>query len=405
MHVSDPAASPLPTRIALSSIAAFWALYFAVLSFRAVAIYHDHYGFDSRAIVSGAGIGITILFYLILRRVPIARLTLCITVAAGLAAPAAILYSVVNYSVFLHSKLEKWEMPAKPAPPPSPMRAPHGATTSRPGAVPAPAPPAPPAAPAMTVGTMTEAKSMSPVADIADQAANGYFFFVSWAALYLALCYAAQLGAVERRAAQLQAAAQSAELRALRYQVNPHFLFNTLNSLSSLVLTGKRDEAERMILNLATFFRTSLTGDPTEDVPLSDEVQLQRLYLDIETVRFPERLVVEIDLPDSLRSACVPGLILQPLVENAVKYGVSRSKRPVTIRIVARAIHNMLHIAVEDDGAPIDAGQDHGTGVGLRNVRDRLAARYGDEARCSWGPRDGGGFAATLQLPIVHHDC
>ena len=244
----------------------------------------------------------------------------------------------------------------------------------------------------------------SPLSDIVDQAGNGYFFFLAWAAIYLALCYAARMGALERRTAELRAAAQSAELRALRYQVNPHFLFNTLNSLSSLVMTGKKGEAERMILNLSTFFRTSLTGDPTEDVPLSEEITLQRLYLDIEAVRFPERLIARIDVPEILRSACVPGLILQPLVENAVKYGVSRARRPVTIRIHASSEAEVLRLSVEDDGDPV-AETGGGTGVGLRNVRDRLAARFGDAAHCHWGPRAGGGFAVRIAMPLVRHGC
>ncbi len=336
---------------------------------------------DARAIVAGAGIGLTIVYYLLLRRVPIARLGLCITVAGLLAIPASFAYSTVNYYAFRHSKMEeeqeKWPKPAT----------------------------APAGQPAMSVGPMKSHEDMTMFGEIADQAANGLFFFVCWAALYLALRYAAQLGALERRAAELQAAAQSAELRALRYQVNPHFLFNTLNSLSSLVLTGKRDEAERMILNLATFFRTSLTGDPTEDVPLGDEIQLQRLYLDIETVRFPERLAVAIDLPDALRGACVPGLILQPLVENAVKYGVSRSRRPVTIRIRAEAVGTTLRLTVEDDGDPMETGIVQGTGVGLRNVRDRLAARYGAEGHSLWGRRPEGGFMVSLQMPLVRDGC
>jgi LytS/YehU family sensor histidine kinase len=337
----------------------------------------------ARAIVSLAGIGITILYYLILRRIPTARMGMCITVAALLAAPCACVYSTVNYYAFRQSAMEEEG------------RSKHAATAAVAVA----------AQPAMTVGKMKSHDEMSILGEIADQAANGYFFFASWASLYLALRYAAQLGAAERRAAQLQAAAQSAELRALRYQVNPHFLFNTLNSLSSLVLTGKRDEAERMILNLATFFRTSLTGDPTEDVPLGDEIQLQRLYLDIETVRFPERLTVEIDLPDTLRGACVPGLILQPLVENAVKYGVSRSRRPVTIRITARDEQGQLRLTVEDDGDPMENNVVQGTGVGLRNVRDRLAARYRADAHCLWGRRPEGGFSVTLQIPLVRHGC
>jgi two-component sensor histidine kinase len=394
MTAPDAALPPLSPRIAIVSIVAFWSLYFAILSFRALAIYNDHIGLDIRALVSLASAGITFLFYLILRRVPIARLGLCITIAAFLAAPSAFLYSTVNYYAFLDSKMSKEDYPAHSAP----------AAPTAPVAVPGMmAPPMPPAA-AMTVGTM-EKKKISVVGEIADQAANGYFFFCSWAALYLALCYAARLGAVERRAAQLQAAAQSAELRALRYQVNPHFLFNTLNSLSSLVMTDRRDQAEQMILNLATFFRTSLTGDPTEDVQLAEEIQLQRLYLDIEAVRFPERLAVAIDLPATLERACVPGLILQPLVENAVKYGVSRSRRPVTIRIRAQEQQGKLQLIVEDDGEPVGEDGVHGTGVGLRNVRDRLAARYGAEGRSLWGRRPEGGFMVTLEMPLVRDGC
>ncbi|WP_239025809.1 sensor histidine kinase [Sphingomonas paeninsulae] len=245
-----------------------------------------------------------------------------------------------------------------------------------------------------------------PLQAIADQAANGYFFFIAWAALYLALCYSAKIGALERRTATLHAAAQSAELRALRYQINPHFLFNTLNSLSSMLLGGKRDEAERMILNLATFYRTSLTGDPTEDVRLSEEITLQLLYLDIEKVRFPDRLLVKIDVPDALLSACVPGLILQPLVENAVKYAVSRVKRVVTIRIAAQEVATGLSLTVEDDGDAIYVDAiEGGIGVGLRNVRDRLTARYADEATCHWGPKSDGGFAIVLKLPLVRDGC
>ena len=101
--------------------------------------------------------------------------------------------------------------------------------------------------------------------------------------------------------------AQEAQLRALRYQINPHFLFNTLNSLSSLVLSRRTDAAERMMMNLSTFFRATLSADPTEDVRLGEEIKLQRLYLDIEQVRFPDRLSVEVDLPDALpRLACRP---------------------------------------------------------------------------------------------------
>ena len=111
----------------------------------------------------------------------------------------------------------------------------------------------------------------------------------------------------QRRLADAESAAQAAQVRALRYQVNPHFLFNTLNSLSSLVMTGRTDRAEAMLLALSTFFRTSLSLDPTADVSLAEEIDLQRLYLDIEKVRFPDRLQVEIDVPARARAGAAAG--------------------------------------------------------------------------------------------------
>lgn len=247
-------------------------------------------------------------------------------------------------------------------------------------------------------------KELSVIGQIADQALNGYFFFAAWGALFLALSYASAVRAAEREAASYRAAAREAELRALRYQVNPHFLFNTLNSLSTLILKDHRDEAEKMVLNLSTFFRTSLTADPTEDVVLAEEIRLQRLYLDIEAVRFPERLIVEIHVPQELSNACVPCLILQPLVENAIKYGVSRAKRPVTVRITARQDSHGLVLSVEDDGEPLGDDQKlHGTGVGLRNVSDRLQARFGEEAACRYGPLANGGFGVTLFMPLIRN--
>ena len=247
-------------------------------------------------------------------------------------------------------------------------------------------------------------KELSVLSQIGDQALNGYFFFAAWGALFLALSYAAAVRVAEREAASYRAAARDAELRALRYQVNPHFLFNTLNSLSTLILKDQKDDAESMILNLSTFFRTSLTADPTEDVVLAEEIRLQRLYLDIEAVRFPERLIVDINVPPSLADACVPCLILQPLVENAIKYGVSRAKQPVTIRIAAREDSHGLVLSVEDDGEPLgDDVKLHGAGVGLKNVTDRLKARFGGEAACRYGPLANGGFGVTIFMPLIRN--
>jgi LytS/YehU family sensor histidine kinase len=234
---------------------------------------------------------------------------------------------------------------------------------------------------------------------IADFSVSWFFFFVAWSGLYVALSYATRVRQIERTASLYRAAAQSAQLRALRYQINPHFLFNTLNSLSTLILRKRNEEAEKMIMNLASFFRTSLTGDPTEDVTLAEEIRTQRLYLEIEQNRFPERLRVTIDIPPELEQALVPGFILQPIVENAIKYGVSRSIDPVTVAIRARAEGGELLISVVDDGCPSFEAP-AGTGVGLKNVTDRLATHFDGAAAMIFGPRAEGGFRVDLKLPL-----
>jgi LytS/YehU family sensor histidine kinase len=206
----------------------------------------------------------------------------------------------------------------------------------------------------------------------------------------------------ERRAAGAEREAREAQLRALRYQVNPHFLFNTLNSLSSLVMARRAEEAETMIVNLSAFFRSSLALDPAEDVTLADEIGYQLLYLDIEKVRFPDRLRVETDIPADLAAARVPPLLLQPIVENAIRHGVARSRDTVHVAIRAREEDGRLILIVENDATPVGPGRDDpGTGVGLVNVCARLAARYAGQADCEHGPLDGGGYRVTISLPLL----
>ena len=406
-------ARTLPPRPVLISIVGFWLFYFAIVTLRALVLWPGDQieMMWRRAAVTLASMAVTWIFYRLLRPWQDRGLRHAALAAALLAIPAAIIYSTANWYAFddidqKHKQEHKVTKVVVRSPSHRPTLPQFPETDSESNAVPEPpAPPEPPQVTMIQVGSPhSDDEQMTPIQAIADNSANGYFFFIAWAALYLALCYAAEAQMLERRTAQLRGAAQAAELRALRYQVNPHFLFNTLNSLSSLVMTGKREEAERMILNLSNFFRTSLSGDPTEDVPLSAEIQLQRLYLDIEGVRFPDRLLVKVDLPERLRNACVPGLLLQPLVENAVKYGVARSRRPVTIRLAALEDSGGLVLTVENDGEPGGVrAEEQGTGVGLANVRDRLAARFGDRASCRWGPLPGGGFRVTLTMPI--HGC
>ncbi len=238
---------------------------------------------------------------------------------------------------------------------------------------------------------------------LTDVALGRYFLLIAWAALYLALGNGEQLRAAEYREGQFARAAKAAELRSLRYQVNPHFLFNTLNSLSALVMVGRAEQAERMIQSISRFYRHSLAGDPTSDMPLEDEIALQRHYLDIEAVRFPDRLRCEFDVPEDLMTACVPGMILQPLVENSIKYAVSTTIRPVTIRITAREGGGFLVLTVADDG-PGEGFVNGGTGIGLANVRSRLGARFGDAAKVESGSLPAGGYATVLTMPIVRNE-
>jgi two-component sensor histidine kinase len=353
----------LSRRIAVASIVYFWIFYFVINTIRmAVAEAEGQLQMLVRRLaVSIIGLAITGLLCVLLRRYDGRTMRVQITVAFLAAIPASVAYAATNYLAFyvVHPAQEELQELQKMA------------------------------------------EHMTPLSAILDQAFSWYFFIVAWAALYIALSYAVRVRIAERNAAEYRAVAQTAQLRALRYQINPHFLFNTLNSLSTLVMRARTEEAERMIMNLSTFFRTSLTNDPTEDVALIDEIRMQRLYLDIEQVRFPDRLRVEIDVPLELESAAVPGMLLQPVVENAIKYAVARSSRPVTVAIRARDVSEHLQITVEDDGAdePVP-DRPHSHGVGLRNVCDRLAARFGDRATCQYGPRSQGGFRVTLTMPL-----
>ncbi len=355
--------------LALKSILGFWLLYMTLATARALVLQYpdlwDNLARRSVAVVVGAAI--TFLVYLALRPVALSSLAKKATLAGLLCLPASIAFASCNFFVFYILKpLEDHHMDAK-----------------------------------------WKGMSKAEIAfrSVVEGSLSWYFLFVAWAALYVAIGYAAQLRASDSRAAAFEREAQEAQLRALRYQINPHFLFNTLNSLSSLILTQRTDIAERMIMNLSTFFRTTLSADPTADIPLEEEIKLQRLYLDIEQVRFPERLRVETDIPPALASARVPILILQPIVENAIKYGVARSRRPVTLRISAHEEAGRLHLKVKDDGdQSVGASMDSsGAGVGLKNVCERLIARYSARAGCFHGPDPEGGFTVHVILPVVRN--
>jgi hypothetical protein len=261
----------------------------------------------------------------------------------------------------------------------------------------------------LTYPRLAELKEWDQFRIAADSTVTWFFFFAAWSAFYIAMVSQSQALGAQRRVSEAESAARAAQVRALRYQVNPHFLFNTLNSLSSLVLSSRPQEAEEMILKLSTFFRSSLSLDPSADVTLAEEIALQSLYLDIERVRFPKRLKVEIDVPAELETARLPALILQPVVENAIKYAVSPTREKVVVRIVAReAGPGRFTIQVSNSGKVASAKPrdpvPHGTGVGLGNVCERLEARFGKAAQCQFGPVDGGGYRVVMTLPLDRTD-
>ncbi len=226
-----------------------------------------------------------------------------------------------------------------------------------------------------------------------------FWFYFCWTTAYLAFSYSITVQEQERLAAELAVTAQEAQFRALRYQINPHFLFNTLNAIAALVRDAPA-KAEEMVVQLSEFFRRSLAVNPMEDLTLAEEVELQRLYLEIERTRFPDRLRFDVALEPGTSDAKVPALLLQPLVENAVKHGVARSEFPTAIRINARLDGPFLEIQVEND-ARASGHPAAGVTVGLLNVRDRLRSRFGDQASLTAAELPEGGFRNTLRLPLV----
>ena len=225
--------------------------------------------------------------------------------------------------------------------------------------------------------------------------------YFGWSCLFLALAYSFELRDRERRLAQVREEAMAAQMRALRYQLNPHFLFNTLNSMAGLIEEGERDDARDMVLSLSAYLRTTLALDPFQDLFLEEEMALQAGYLAIERRRFSDRMRVEIDLPVDLRRLLVPSLILQPLVENAVKHGAGRKTGGVTVAIRAEADAERLRLTVENDMADADPSPGPASlGIGLKNVGERLSRRFPGASAMEHGRTDDGRFRVTLTMPI-----
>lgn len=225
------------------------------------------------------------------------------------------------------------------------------------------------------------------------------WYFLAWAGFYLALSYSFDVQNEQRRTAEVRERAHIAQLRALHSQINPHFLFNSLNSVSSLILDRKVSEADEMVTKLAHFLRLGLGADPMQIICLSTELDLQRAYLDIEQVRYLD-LRTNFSVPADLASALVPALILQPIIENAIKFGVASAVPPARIDVRAWGTDEKLHLEVIDSGRGREPSRP-GKGIGLSNVRERLSLMYGGEnSTLSAGRLDDGKYRVEICFPL-----
>lgn len=228
------------------------------------------------------------------------------------------------------------------------------------------------------------------------------FIPMAWSVLYVGIKYYQDVQTERERALAAEGLAHEARLEALRYQINPHFLFNTLNAISTLVAEHKNRDAERMIARLSDFLRLTLECDGTPEVPLAEEMAFVRQYLDIQQIRFGDRLTVTDDVDAETLSARVPPLILQPLVENAVRHAIMPREAGGRLTLEARRADDRLHLRVADDGPgpPDDDALAQSSGVGLANVQSRLDALYGDDHRFRLDRADGGGCVVSIALPF-----
>ncbi len=229
-----------------------------------------------------------------------------------------------------------------------------------------------------------------------------FLLVAAWSALYFGINFYIILEEREDELLRLEGQASSAQLAMLRYQLNPHFLFNTLNSISTLVLLKQTERANAMLSRLSSFLRYTLVYEPTAQVTLAQEVETLKLYLDIEKMRFEDRLRATFDVDPAAAKARLPSLLLQPLVENAVKYAVTPLEDGADIALEARLIGERVRIIVSDTGQGLNGATPaphSSTGVGLANITERLAQAFGEDQRIEYGSSADGGFTVTIELP------
>ncbi len=230
---------------------------------------------------------------------------------------------------------------------------------------------------------------------------GSFYILLCWSGLYFGIKYYQQLQDQTEQTLKATSAAHQAQLKMLRYQLNPHFLFNTLNAISTLILDGANKTANDAVSRLSDFLRYTLDNDPMSRVTLGSELAALDLYLQIEKVRFGDRLVIEETIEAKAQDALVPSLILQPLIENAIKYAITPSEDGGTLKISARVQHRTLVLQLSDTGPGLGNGNNgqKSSGVGLKNTRGRLQQLYGDNQAFTLAPNEPSGLTITINIP------
>ena len=235
---------------------------------------------------------------------------------------------------------------------------------------------------------------------------GSFYILLCWSGLYFGIKYYLRLQEQTEQTLKATSAAHQAQLKMLRYQLNPHFLFNTLNAISTLILDGANETANKAVSRLSDFLRYTLDNDPMSRVTLGSELSAIDLYLEIEKVRFGDRLVIDKSIEAKAQDALVPSLILQPLIENAIKYAITPSEEGGTLRISARVQHKTLVLQISDSGPGLGNGNNgqKSSGVGLKNTRERLLQLYGDSQAFTLAPNEPRGLRITINIPYEVDD-
>jgi sensor histidine kinase YesM len=233
-----------------------------------------------------------------------------------------------------------------------------------------------------------------------------FALLAAWTSLYYGINYFLLLEEQIDQRERLESQASTAQLAMLRYQLNPHFLFNTLNSISTLVLLKQTERANAMLARLSSFLRYTLANEPTAKVTLAQEVETLKLYLEIEKMRFEDRLRPHFKIESETIGARLPSLLLQPLIENAIKYAVTPAENGADIWLTATHEGQAVRIEVADngDGTGGEMTASPSTGVGLANIRDRLSQAYGAAHRFETRKNDRGGFSVIIEIPYETGD-